>query len=94
MNRAKQIISVLCGENRPGLGVKCHKYSITHWLCISSRNSSLQVRVPHREEIKHGSSTSVDLSDYSEDICYTTVSSSLYINMCLYTSRSGRLLPD
>ena len=59
--------------------MKCHYYSLLTGLSSIFKDSSLQVRSPHREGIITGSSTSVDLSDYSEDICCTTVSSFLYI---------------
>ena len=34
--------------NGPGVRVKCHKYSLLTGYVLSSRNSSLQVPIPHR----------------------------------------------
>ena len=42
-----------CCENWPGLGVKCHYYSLLTGLSSIFNDSSLQVRSPHREGIKH-----------------------------------------
>ena len=60
--------------------MKCHKYNNTHWFCISIRDISLcrPIVLTGRGQ-NTGSSTSVDLSDYSESICFTPVCSSLYI---------------
>ena len=51
----------LCCENRPGLGVKCHYYSLLTGLSSIFKDSSLQVRSPHRE-YSTGSSTTVYLT--------------------------------
>ena len=50
-----------CCENGPGLGVKCHYYSLLTGLSSIFKDSSLQVRSPHRE-YSTGSSTTVSLT--------------------------------
>ena len=50
-----------CCENRPGLGVKCHYYSLLTGLSSIFKDSSLQVRSLHRE-YSTGSSTTVYLT--------------------------------
>ena len=68
-----------CCDNRPGLGVKCHYYSLLTGLSSIFKDSSLQVRSPHRE-YNTGSSTTVYLTILQDRL--HTVSSSLYICVC------------
>ena len=68
-----------CCENWPGLGVKCHFYSLLTGLSSIFKDSSLQVRSPHRE-YNTRSSTTVYLTILQDRL--HTVSSSLYICVC------------
>ena len=71
--------SNFCCEKRPGLGVKCHYYSLLTGLSSIFKDSSLQVRSPHRE-YNTGLSTTVYLTILQDRL--HTVSSSLYICVC------------
>ena len=71
--------SNFCCEKRPGLVVKCHYYSLLTGLSSIFKDSSLQVRSPHRE-YNTGLSTTVYLTILQDRL--HTVSSSLYICVC------------
>ena len=69
-----------CCENRPGLGVKCHYYSLLTGLSSIFKDSSLQVRSLHRE-YSTGSSTTVYLT-ILQDRLHDCELFSVYICVC------------
>ena len=70
----------MCCENRPGLGVKCHYYSLLTGLSSIFKDSSLQVRSPHRE-YSTGSSTTVYLTILQDRLHHCELFS-VYICVC------------